>query len=342
MRIFVCEYITGGGLHSAPMPPALRREGAMMVRALLRDLAGVAGVALTAGRDPRIPADELAPPGVAVRWSVPATADAVGPLWQRCMDEADAVWPIAPESGGRLEKLVEMAVAHGKIPLCSTIEAIHITSSKRMTAHLLAANGVAVVPTRRAAEPLPDSRNGWVAKPDDGAGAEDTRWFGDPDRMQRWLDRDGRRRTHVVQPFVPGDAASLSALVRDGVARVLSCNRQNVTIDDGRFRYHGGVVGGLQTRHGALAPIAARIAKAFPGLWGYVGIDLIDSPAGPLVLEINPRLTTSYAGLAAAIGGNPAGMVLALLAAGSDLPVAPEAVEPVAVDVDHAEAAFHA
>ena len=91
-----------------------------------------------------------------------------------------------------------------------------------------------------------------------------------------------------------------------------------------------------------LAPVAARIAKAFPGLWGYVGIDLIDSPAGPLVLEINPRLTTSYVGLAAAIGGNPAGMVLAMLAADADLPVAPEAVEPVAVDVDHAEAAFHA
>lgn len=314
----------------------------MMVQALLRDLAGVAGVALTASRDARIPADELTPPGVAVRWSVPATAADVGPVWQRCMDDADAVWPIAPESGGRLEKLVAMAVAHGKIPLCSTIDAIHITSSKRMTARLLAANGVAVVPTRGAAEPFFESRNGWVAKPDDGAGAEDTRWFDDPERMRRWLDRDGRRRTHVVQPFVRGEAASLSVLIRDGAARVLSCNRQNVTIDDGRFRYHGGVVGGLQARHAAFAPEAARIAEAIPGLWGYVGVDLIDSPAGPLVLEINPRLTTSYVGLAAAIGRNPAGMVLGLLAADADLPAEPEAVAPVTVDVDHAEAALHA
>jgi predicted ATP-grasp superfamily ATP-dependent carboligase len=130
-------------------------------------------------------------------------------------------------------------------------------------------------------------------------------------------------------------------LVRDGAARVLSCNRQRVTIDDGRVRYHGGVVGGLEARRAAVAPIAARIAKAIPGLWGYVGVDLIDSPAGPLVLEINPRLTTSYFGLAAAIGRNPAGMVLGLLPGDADLPAAPETVAPVTVDVDRAEAALH-
>ena len=314
----------------------------MMVHALLRDLAGVGGMMLTASRDPRIPADELAPPGAAIRWAVPATAVEVWPLWRRCVDEADAVWPIAPESGGRLARLVEMVVAHGKIPLCSTIEAIHITSSKRTTAHLLAANGIATVPTHPAVAPFPDSRSGWVAKPDDGAGAEDTCWFGDPDRMQRWLDQGRRRQTHVVQPYVQGDAASVSALACDGGARVLSCNRQIVTIEDGNFRYHGGIVGGLQARHRALAPLAAGIAKAIPGLWGYIGVDLIESPDGPLMLEVNPRLTTSYVGLAAAIGGNPAGMVLALLADGAGLPAVPEAIAPVAVDVDLEETAFHA
>jgi len=342
MRIFVCEYVTGGGLLSATLPPSLRREGAMMVRTLLRDLAGVAGVTLTASRDPRIPFNELAPPGVAVGWSVPATAEDVWPLWRRCVAEADAIWPIAPETGGQLERFVEMVVAHGKIPLCSTIEAIHITSSKWKTAHLLAANGIAVVPTHRAAELFPDSRSGWVAKPDDGAGAEDTCWFGDPERMQRWLDQGGRRQTHVVQPYIQGDAASLSALARDGVARVLSCNRQNITIEYGRFRYHGGIVGGLQARRRAFAPLAAGMAKAIPGLWGYIGVDLIESPEGLLVLEVNPRLTTSYVGLAAAIGRNPAAMVLALLADGSDLPAVPKTVSPVTVEVDLEETALHA
>jgi tyramine---L-glutamate ligase len=342
MRIFVCEYVTGGGFHSMPLPPSLRREGAMMVRALLYDLAGVGGMTLTASRDPRIPADELTPEGATVNWLVPATVDDVWPVWRRCVVEADAIWPIAPETGGQLERLVEMVVAQGKIPLCSTIEAIHITSSKRMTAHQLAANGIAVVPTHQAEEPFPHSRSGWVAKPDDGAGAKDTCWFGDPDRMERWLDQGRRRRTHVVQPYVRGDAASLSALARHGVARVLSCNHQTVSIEDGYFRYHGGIVGGLQSRRRAFAPVAAGIAKAIPGLWGYIGVDLIDSPEGPLVLEVNPRLTTSYVGLAAASGVNPAGMVLALLAEGSGLPAVPESIAPVTIEVDREDAVFHA
>jgi predicted ATP-grasp superfamily ATP-dependent carboligase len=50
-----------------------------------------------------------------------------------------------------------------------------------------------------------------------------------------------------------------------------------------------------------------------PDLWGYVGIDLIDGATGPLVLEVNPRLTTSYVGLARAIRMNPAALVLGLL-----------------------------
>jgi predicted ATP-grasp superfamily ATP-dependent carboligase len=47
-------------------------------------------------------------------------------------------------------------------------------------------------------------------------------------------------------------------------------------------------------------------------LWGYAGIDFIDTDAGPLALEVNPRLTTSYAGLRRAMGINPALLVLEL------------------------------
>ena len=51
-----------------------------------------------------------------------------------------------------------------------------------------------------------------------------------------------------------------------------------------------------------------------PNLWGYAGIDLIEKAEQILVLEINPRLTTSYAGIHEAIGINCARAVLELLA----------------------------
>jgi len=64
---------------------------------------------------------------------------------------------------------------------------------------------------------------------------------------------------------------------------------------------------------GLLARLAQRTVVAIPGLWGYVGIDVLLTAAGPVVVEVNPRLTTSYAGLHAAIGVNPAELVLGLL-----------------------------
>jgi predicted ATP-grasp superfamily ATP-dependent carboligase len=52
-----------------------------------------------------------------------------------------------------------------------------------------------------------------------------------------------------------------------------------------------------------------KIAQAFPDLFGYVGIDLILSD-DCYVVEINPRLTSSYSGIKQALGINIAELVL--------------------------------
>jgi predicted ATP-grasp superfamily ATP-dependent carboligase len=56
-----------------------------------------------------------------------------------------------------------------------------------------------------------------------------------------------------------------------------------------------------------------RACRAIPGLAGYVGVDLILTPGGPLVVELNPRLTTSYLGLRAATRRNLAAAAIAAL-----------------------------
>jgi len=155
--------------------------------------------------------------------------------------------------------------------------------------------------------------DGWVVKPDDGAGAESTRLFHTRDDIERWLAAAPEPDTLVLQPYLQGVAASLSLLCQSGRARLLSCNRQEVAIEDGAFRFRGSIVGGLEDGRPMLEPIAAAVAAAIPDLWGYVGVDLIDSVAGPVVPEINPRLTTSYVGLRSALRMNPARLIFALL-----------------------------
>lgn len=58
--------------------------------------------------------------------------------------------------------------------------------------------------------------------------------------------------------------------------------------------------------------IAQKIAKADTGLLGYVGVDLIMTDEGAVVIDINPRLTTSYAGLRQSLSLNPAELILSI------------------------------
>ncbi|MCU7856922.1 MAG: ATP-grasp domain-containing protein, partial [Candidatus Thiodiazotropha sp. (ex Lucinoma borealis)] len=74
------------------------------------------------------------------------------------------------------------------------------------------------------------------------------------------------------------------------------------------------------------------VAAAMPELWGIVGIDTLDTDTGLKVLEVNPRITTSYVGLKESIGVNPAGLVLDLLNNG--MPLSEQFIKAVVVDVN--------
>lgn len=302
MRLFVCEFVTGGGLCGEALPPGLCREGDAMLQALVKDLLDLPHLYPVATRDGRLPPGDLP-----IDWVRLDAAAEVWPTWRRLCETADALLPIAPETGGALERLSRLAVAGGCRLLASAPDTLRLTASKAATAAHLQAHGIRAVPTGSAAAP-PEGAHGWVVKPDDGAGCEDTWLLRGRRELSAWQGRAG----YVVQPFVPGRAASLSLLCRAGRARLLSSNRQEIAVEDGRFRHLGGRVGPARREH---QDLANRVAAALPGLWGYVGVDLVETADGPVVLEINPRLTTSYVGLRAVLGANPAALVLALLGA---------------------------
>ena len=54
------------------------------------------------------------------------------------------------------------------------------------------------------------------------------------------------------------------------------------------------------------------MSVAFPDLFGYVGVDLIENEDACFVLEINPRLTTSFVDIEKKCGLNVAKLVLNL------------------------------
>ena len=71
-------------------------------------------------------------------------------------------------------------------------------------------------------------------------------------------------------------------------------------------------ISGEASKHG-FSPDELRAAAAtlgaLPGLRGHVGVDLVVAPDRCVVIEVNPRLTTSYVGLRRALRANLAELV---------------------------------
>lgn len=314
MRVFVFEYVSGGGFAGQPMVASLVAEGDLMLAAAVRDLLGVPGVAVSTCRDHRL---EMPPLPFEVTWVEGDWQSA----WLAGVDAADAVLPIAPETDGILETLCRDVQRAGKILLNSRPHGVALAASKLATFRRLAAADVPVVtsweadrvPSAAFAEPL-------VVKPDQGIGCQGIHLLNGERALADFLAHQENSAAWLVQPYVAGVPASLSVMVGDDCLCLLGANRQRVAqVDDG-FVLLGCVVNGIAERSAALLPVAQRVCRAIDGLWGYVGIDLVLAETGPRVLEVNPRLTTSYVGLSRSLGRNVAGMLLQLADDGRALP----------------------
>jgi len=307
VKIFVYEHVTGGGMAGVPLPPGLLHEADLMVRTLLADLSTCAGVELLTSRDSRLPVIA----GIPTLEVGPADAPFRHVL--HGIEASDAVWPTAPETDGVLERLATAAINSGRILLGSRPEAVRVASSKLATVRALRAAGVPAVSTFAIAAEIPPGPGRWVTKPDDGAGAEGARV------EPTWRHARERLATPglIAQPWVEGGPLSLSLLCADGQGVLLACNRQRVQIAGDRVVLSGIEVNAITDDSGELARLGDRIAGAIPGLWGYVGVDLIMTVRGAVVLEVNPRLTTSYCGLGTARGFSLAAKVLELLEPGA-------------------------
>jgi predicted ATP-grasp superfamily ATP-dependent carboligase len=311
LKIFVYEHITGGGGLGSALPDALLPDALLMLHALVADLADAGCVQLVGLRDHRLASHSF--PG---EWRALCSRAQHDEAGDELIRDSDATWPIAPETGGVLESLSERVLGADRLLLGSRPEGVRIGASKLATALRLERARVPSVPTFRRDDVRADGGTGWVVKPDDGCGCEDVRLFDALEAALRWIDSRSDPQRYVLQPYVQGEPLSLSALARDGEAWLLSVNRQRIALDGGTFAYRGSVVNVFPDADGRFQRLVQQIAAAIPGLWGYFGVDLILSDAGPAVVEINPRPTTSYAGLRDALGINPAALVLSLSSSG--------------------------
>lgn len=308
MKILVFEYIAGGGFNREDLPASLANEGLLMLGALLNGLTGLPGLDITVMLDWRLP-DSVNKVGIN-RVLIRKEHDC-HEQFVRLAEASDAVWLIAPEFDDLLLSFCKSVEALDKILLGPDAEAVRVTADKFKTFQLLNQYQIPTVSTRLFDE-CRQFPGECIVKPVDGVSCRDSYLIGNLNDFSQVSARLHGTGRHIVQPHVYGKKTSLSCLFKQGKVWLLSANLQNFNIVNKQFQLLEIIVNQFPDLTSFQA-LAADIAEAIPGLWGYAGIDLIETPEQILVLEINPRLTTSFAGIQEALGINVPALVLQLL-----------------------------
>lgn len=335
VKIAVLEFVCGGGLipdttdsvssghKDQPDEPTYRelfREGFGMLEALAADLASCGHEVFTC--IDQYASDAGATTSLA-RHSVQAhPVKSNTPWleqWRAIATGCDTAIVIAPELDHHLIRIVEYLRKQHVSVLASSSEFLEAASDKLLTSELLKSKSIPHPETwsveayrslgKQARDVIHDRPV--TLKRRDGAGCVSMLYFPNQNALDRFL--DCRQLTldldnMLVQPWLPGQPASLAVLVRPNGHMLLGCFEQHIRIvnntneiGDAAVVYGGGCGPAMGVSPSDLEHFAQKVLMAMPaGALGWIGMDFlipVESSAQELVLiEINPRLTTSYLG----------------------------------------------
>lgn len=317
MNLLVYEHVTGGGFANEKISPSILSEGYGMLRALISDFKA-AECNVTTLLDSRLKA-----------FNPPIEADNIIPIsshkeldkaLKKISQAVDAIYIIAPESDQVLQRLVEAVEISGEISLNCQVNAIEKASNKMKIYKILKKIGLRIPETlmvdtheniKQIKRMVGELGFPLVFKPVDGVGCCGLSVVRDESQIVAAVNKimkESLNKRFIAQRLIKGVAASVSLISTGEEALPITLNKQMITLapPNSDSSYNGGIV---PLRHSSEkeALRAARMAvKSLTGLRGYIGVDMVLTRKEPVVMEVNPRLTTSYIGLRKVVNFNPA------------------------------------
>lgn len=307
----------------------------------LADLLSAAGQQVTISLDERLSVPSVRDVVVHGVNSTECLAGAGMPgSWVELAHQADVTLVVAPEIDGILTRVVGQLRGAGNRLLNCADPFLRRAADKLQTAERLRAFGLAHPPTialseltdrwlreQRLADPRSGRASGWIIKPRNGAGSEGLSWHGSHAVREIMAEfaaahsggaEDIRVEDFLVQPYLAGDAYSCSAIIdRNGRPQWMPLMTQELTP---HFQYRGGRIAPAAMQARRPHHLLQRTVESLqPGAMGWIGVDLLyrRSQQDWLVIEVNPRCTTSIVELARAreAGLGEAGLGQALVEA---------------------------
>lgn len=290
MRVLLSEWCMSGGLDGGDAP--IVREGRMMLEALAADAAKDAGldvaVLVEEGRPIILPSRAR---------TIPVRLGDHEAALVAAARTADWTVVVAPESDGILARLVRAVREAGGRVLAPTDRVIEVASDKQATIDLLAARGIPVPAGRTLAtgESMPARFHmPAVRKARFGCGGEGL-------EILSSRDVPPAAQATRLEAFVGGTPVGVSCLCGPRAVDALPPLRQVFT-GGSAPRYLGGDPLTFDAVAARATGLARRAAAALGADAGWLGVDMIlgdrDDGRDDRVLEVNPRVTTSFVGLA--------------------------------------------
>lgn len=308
-NILIHEYISGGGWPDHKLPEKLMAEGLSMLRTILADFRDWGKATVTTTRDHRLTAFSL-PADRVVDLDPSDHYETLKQLTKECT----AALIIAPESGGILERLSLLMEQQRVRLLGSSPGSIARAANKWDCYRLFHQAGLATPDTwcvsiKNAIKTAEEIGYPLVLKPIDGVGCEGVGLINDTASLFLALEKHSCYKDHLLlQRYIKGHHVSVSLLIAGDAITCLSLNKQSIQIGSS-FSYQGGEIPFICGRQKEAFDLAKRAATLLPGLKGYVGVDMLITDKGCYLIEINPRLTTSYTGLRKVVNINLAGAI---------------------------------
>ena len=321
LNLLVYEHVSGGGFAGQKIPSSILSEGYGMLRTSVSDFKA-AGHNVTTFLDSRLKA-----------FNPPIEADVIIPISShKELDEAlrkisqtvDAFYTIAPESERILQRLVETMGTSGAASLNCKTNAIRRASNRMTSYQALKKMGLCVPETlivdarenvKQIKRKISELEYPMVFKPMYGVSCSGLSVVRDESQIVAAVNKitkESLDKFFVAQRLIKGVATSVSLISTDNQALPITLNKQKITLapPNSDSSYNGGTVPLHHSSEKQALRAAQLTVKSLRGLRGYIGVDVILTNEEPVVIEVNPRLTTSYIGFREVVNFNPAQAII--------------------------------
>ena len=288
-KVLIYEYFTGGGIINEELcSSSLLSEAKIIVNSVVNEYCKSQEYQVYYFLDSRLKLDNLGK-SIEVKSSEQ--------LYDiKLLRTFDLILPILPEQNMELYSYCEFLAEQNIETLISSPETIKVLSDKYVFSSFCLKHNIPCIPSYLSSQINAIPHDTIIEKDRDGFGCSHVKKISKKDSI--------KRKKMIYQPYIKGNHFSLCVYYEKKSFKILTLNEQDIVLDNNKIKLRSLKVNVKNSHYLELYSILRNIYKSLPGLYAYVGVDLIMTRDKILVVEVNPRLTTSFTGISSTLGIN--------------------------------------